>query len=117
GAKKILERCITTSTLIKDGNVLRPGFELDDIAVEPDFKIPPETVASEKVDVFLEIVNYISDRSGKEKKEVVAEINRIAEETCTLPLVAALIYAKMSGIEAKKFYDTVEKEILGETEK
>ncbi|MEM3396319.1 MAG: DUF2240 family protein [Thermoplasmata archaeon] len=111
-AKKILEKCISSSVLQKEGNLLKPNFELEDVVLEQGFTITPEILVSEKVDIFVEIVKYISDKSGRERKEVVAEVNQIAEETCTMPVVAALIYAKMIGVDASRFYDAVENEII-----
>lgn len=116
-AKKLLEKCITSSVLLKEGNVLKPSFDLEDVIVEPGFTITAEILTTEKVDTFMEIVKYISDKSGKDRKEIVAEINRVAENTYTLPVVAALIYAKTVGIDIKRFYDTVEKEIFEHSKK
>ncbi|MCX8173602.1 MAG: DUF2240 family protein [Thermoplasmata archaeon] len=116
-AKKILEKCIAGSVVLKDGEVLKPRFDLEDTVVEPDFKIAPEVMTSDKVDTFIEIVKYLADKSGKDRKEIVAEINTLAEDTCTLPVVAALIYAKMNGIDARRFYEAVEREILENPEK
>lgn len=114
-AKKLLEKCLTSGVLVRNGEKLKPTFSLEDIPVEQGFTIKKE-VLTESVDLFMEIVNYLSEKSRKEKREVVKEINRVAEETFTLPIVAALIYAKMIGVEVSRFYEAVEREILAEKE-
>lgn len=115
-AKKLLEKCLASGVLVRDGNLLKPTFPLEDIVVEPGFTIKSEVLKAEKKEVFMEVVQYLCDKTGKDKKDVVREINKTAEETCTLPVVAALIYAKMLGIDASRFYQSVEREILGEKE-
>jgi hypothetical protein len=112
-AKRILEMCIKNGIVVKDGDVLRPHFELDTVNIPPNYTINIENIESEKVDVFMDILRYISDKTGKDIKEISAGVNQTQEKTCTIPAVAALIYAKSLGVDVSNFYAIVEKDLYG----
>ncbi|MGC8912533.1 MAG: DUF2240 family protein [Thermoplasmata archaeon] len=111
-AKKVLAKCIEKNVVIKEGEMLRPNFDFSQITVPPDFIINFSKLDVEYPDVFSDIVKYIAEKTRKEIKEVTAEVNRIQEQTCTHPCVAALIYAKVLGLDTKIFHEAAEKEIF-----
>lgn len=58
------------------------------------------------------IIRRISERTGKDAKEILAEINKRHEELKFLAIeVVALIVAKELGVDVKDLMDEVEKQI------
>jgi len=58
------------------------------------------------------IIRRISERTGKDAKEILAEINKRHEELKFLAIeVVALIVAKELGVDVKDLIDEVEKQI------
>jgi hypothetical protein len=112
-AKRILELCIKNGVVAKEGDVIRANFELESVSVPPNYSIDPAKIEEGRRDLFMEMLQYIADKTGREIKEISAGVNLTQEKTCTIPEVAALIYAKTLGVDVSRFYADVEKVVYG----
>jgi len=67
----------------------------------------------DKMDELNKIIRRISERTGKDAKEILAEINKRHEELKFLAIeVVALIVAKELGVDVKDLIDEVEELII-----
>lgn len=77
-AKSVLAEAQRSGLLKRDGDLLRPSFDISKIEIPSGFK--PETVAIEKKTVFERVIERIITSTGIEKRKVVSMINKKQEE-------------------------------------
>ncbi len=111
GSVKVIEKAIEKGLLIEENGELVPSFDVSSVEIPVDFK---PSLNALKSSIFEEIVEEIAIKTGKEKKEVVAEINSLQEKLEGLidAEVAALVLAKTYNVDVSKYVEDVEKEIL-----
>ena len=77
-AKSVLAEAQKSGLLKRDGELVRPSFDISKIEIPSGFK--PETVAIEKKTVFEKVIERIITSTGIEKRKVVSMINKKQEE-------------------------------------
>jgi hypothetical protein len=77
-AKSVLAEAQISGLLKRDGDLLRPSFDISKIEIPSGFK--PQTVAIEKKTVFERVIERIIINTGIEKRKVVSMINKKQEE-------------------------------------
>jgi hypothetical protein len=77
-AKSVLSEAQRLGLLKRDGELVRPSFDISKIEIPSGFK--PETVAIEKKTVFEKVIERIITSTGIEKRKVVSMINKKQEE-------------------------------------
>jgi len=105
---KLIEKALCSKLLIKTEKGLKPNFDYKKIEIPLDFK-PSKDILEYKEDVFLSIVNEVSEKTGIDKKNIIAEINRCQDELNIEIEAVALLLARKHNIDVSKFLDDVEK--------
>src|SRR5665811_2350593 len=77
-AKSVLSEAQRSGLLKRDGELVRPSFDISKIEIPSGFK--PQTVAIENKTVFEKIIERIITSTGIEKRKVVSMINKKQEE-------------------------------------
>lgn len=77
-AKSVLAEAQRSGLLKRDGELVRPSFDISKIEIPSGFK--PETLAIEKKTVFERVIERIITSTGIEKRKVVSMINKKQEE-------------------------------------
>jgi hypothetical protein len=77
-AKSVLAEAQRSGLLKRDGDLLRPSFDISRIEIPSGFK--PQTMAIEKKTVFEKVIERIITSTGIEKRKVVSMINKKQEE-------------------------------------
>jgi hypothetical protein len=77
-AKSVLAEAHRSGLLKRDGDLVRPSFDISKIEIPSGFK--PETVAIEKKTVFERVIERIITSTGIDKRKVVSMINKKQEE-------------------------------------
>jgi hypothetical protein len=77
-AKSVLAEAQRSGLLKRDGELVRPSFDISKIEIPSGFK--PQTVAIEKKTVFERVIERIITSTGIEKRKVVSMINKKQEE-------------------------------------
>jgi hypothetical protein len=77
-AKSVLSEAQRSGLLKRDGELVRPSFDISKIEIPSGFK--PETVAIEKKTIFEKVIERIITSTGIEKRKVVSMINKKQEE-------------------------------------
>ncbi len=113
-ARRAFKTCVDANLLKKENEHYVPTFEIKGFIIPLDFIFTSED--SEKYtikeDVFTLMLDYICEKSGKSRKEVLMEINAIKNEVGYISVeVAALIYCKENNMDCSQFYEDVEKKI------
>lgn len=109
--KKIIDNALELKLLVKTEKGLKPNFDYKKTELPIDFK-PGRDILGFKEDVFLRIVNELSEKTGMDKKNVVAEINRLNNELNIEVEVIALLLVRKYNLDISKFLDDVEKIIM-----
>ena len=109
-SSQLIEKALSSKLLIKTEKGLKPNFDYKKIEIPSDFK-PSKDILEYKEDVFLSIVNEVSEKTGIDKKNIIAEINRRQDELNIEIETAALLLAKKHNLNVSKFLDDVEKTI------
>ncbi len=94
---------------LKAGSIT-PTFDLAAVEVPMDFKPPPsilEKAAPPSQDLFLSALNRIVERTGADRKTVVAAVNAIQQRMDVHVEVAALIHARDVGVDVSDLIDPV----------
>jgi hypothetical protein len=76
-AKSVLAEAQRSGLLKRDGELVRPSFDISRIEIPSGFK--PETVAIEKKSVFEKVIERIITSTGIEKRKVISMINKKQE--------------------------------------
>jgi hypothetical protein len=77
-ARSVLAEAQRSGLLKRDGELVRPSFDISKIEIPSGFK--PETLAIEKKTVFERVIERIITSTGIEKRKVVSMINKKQEE-------------------------------------
>mgnify|MGYP003394159200 CR=1 FL=1 len=77
-AKSVLAEAQKSGLLKRDGDLVRPSFDISKIEIPSGFK--PEAVAIEKKTVFEKVIERIITSTGIEKRKVISMINKKQEE-------------------------------------
>jgi len=113
-SRRLFKVCIDANLLERRGEHYEPTFEIRGLILPLDFHVSEEDVKTYFVerDVFTQLLDHICSRTGKERRDVLMEINTIKNEMKFVTIeVAALIYCKEKGIDCSQFYDSVEEKI------
>jgi len=96
-AEDALRAGVDESLLTRDGDALRPGFDVSEVEIPDGFAPSPVDGGGER-DVFDRAVDRLVG-AGYEKREAVAEINRVHRDMDGARVVAAaLVVAKREGL-------------------
>lgn len=97
-AKSVLSEAQRSGLLKRDGELVRPSFDLSKIEIPSGFK--PQTVAIEKKTVFEKVIERIITSTGVEKRKVVSMINKKQEEFSKHVVieVSAILVAIENGV-------------------
>ncbi len=90
--------------------VITPTFDLAAVEVPMDFKPPPSVLdkaAPPSPDLFRSAVNRIVEKTGADRRAVVAAVNAIQERMDVHVEVAALIHARELGVDVSDLVDPV----------
>ena len=85
-AKSVLAEAQRSGLLIREGELVRPSFDISKIEIPTGFK--PETVYIEKKTVFEKVIERIITSTGIEKRKVISMINKKQEELSKLTVIA-----------------------------
>lgn len=97
-AKSILAEAQRSGLLKREGELVRPSFDISKIEIPTGFK--PETVAIEKKTVFEKVIERIITSTGIEKRKVISMINKKQEELSKQVVieVSAILVAIENGV-------------------
>lgn len=97
-AKSVLAEAQKSGLLKRDGDLVRPSFDISKIEIPSGFK--PEAVAIEKKTVFEKVIERIITSTGIEKRKVVSMINKKQEELSKQVVieVSAILVAIENGV-------------------
>jgi len=98
-ARSVLAEAQRSGLLQRDGELVRPSFDISKIEIPSGFK--PETI--EKKTVFEKVIERIITSTGIEKRKVVSMINKKQEELSKQ--VAIEVSALLVAIENKVMVD------------
>jgi len=84
-AKSVLAEAQRSGLLKRDGELVRPSFDISKIGIPSGFK--PEKVAIEKKTIFEKVIERIIISTGIEKRKVVSLINKKQEELSKLTVI------------------------------
>jgi len=114
-SSQLIEKALSSKLLIKTEKGLKPNFDYKKIEIPSDFK-PSKDILEYTEDVFLSIVNGVSEKTGMDKKNIIAEINRRQDELNIEIEAVALLLARKYNLDISKFLDDVEKIIVRRSE-
>ena len=113
-ARDVFRISVELNLLNKKNGVYEPTFEIKGLIIPLDFMFQESDLERYRVreDVFTQILDHICRLTGRNRKDVLIEINAIKNEMQYIIVdVAALIYCREHNIDCSKFYDEVEKKI------
>ena len=110
-AKKFVNNALKQKLLIKKGEALRPGFEINKITVplgfHPTSKIfDKEEKKTPKESILNEIIEKIAEKAKIKKEDIYEKIKKIEQEKNITSDVAALLVGKEFDIDLEKFMKT-----------
>ncbi len=113
-SKQVVELAIKKGLLVEEGDSVRPAFDISSVEIPIDFK--PDISRLNSSTIFDDIVSEVSEKTGKEVSEIIAEVNAIQERLGGLidAEVAALLVAKRYDVDVTGYLDEVEKELFQE---
>ena len=97
-AKSVLAEAQISGLLKREGELVRPSFDISKIEIPSGFK--PQTIAIEKKTVFEKVIERIITSTGIEKRKVVSMINKKQEELSKHVVieVSAILVAIENGV-------------------
>ncbi len=113
-ARALFKVLLDASLLRKNGEYYEPTFELKGLLLPLDFSVSEEDIIKyfKKEDVLTRIMDYLTQKTGRERRDILMEINSIKNEMKYVTVeVAALIYCKENDIDCSQFYRDVEEKI------
>ncbi len=113
-ARRAFKTCVDAGLLEKNEDYYVPTFEIKGFIIPLDFIFTAEDAERYTVreDVFTLLLDHICRATGKERKEVLMEINSIKNEVRYITVeIAALIYCREHGIDCSGFYEEVERKL------
>ncbi|NOY11545.1 MAG: DUF2240 family protein [Archaeoglobi archaeon] len=113
-SKKVVELAEKRGLLRERNGELEPAFDVGEVTIPPDFKPDVNRIFHDET-IFDRIVDEISEATGKEKAEIIREVNRKQMELGNVldVEVVALLYGLEMGVDLKEYIPEVEREILG----
>ena len=104
-ARSVLAEAQKSGLLKRDGEFVRPSFDISRIEIPSGFK--PETVVIEKKTVFERVIERIITSTGIEKRKVVSMINKKQEELSKQVVieVSAILVAIENGVVVDDLID------------
>jgi len=115
---KFLELCTRIHLLEKNNDVYVSQFSTKGMEIPIDFFLSPEDILNfqetkETKDIFLNVVEYLQEKTGKGKNEIVSEINKIKARMKYITIeTAALIYANDLDVDVSQFIKEIENSII-----
>ncbi|AIY89729.1 DUF2240 family protein [Geoglobus acetivorans] len=112
-SKKVVDLAEKKGLLSEEDGLLTPSFSFEDIDVPPGFK-PDVNRIFRSEDVFERLLDEISLKLGKERADVIREINTRQMELGNIldGEVVAILYALENGIDVRNYIGEVEEEIF-----
>ena len=106
-AKNVLNQAEKSGLLKREGELIRPAFDISKVEIPSGFK--PEPGVFEKKTIFDRMVERIVSGTGMEKRKVIALINKKQEELAKMVVieVSAILVALEHGVMAD---DLIEEE-------
>ncbi len=97
-AKNVLSQSESSGILKRQGEMISPAFDLSKLQIPSGFK--PEADVLEKKTIFDRIIERIIQKTGMEKRKVIALINKKQEELAKMVLieVSAILVALENGV-------------------
>jgi hypothetical protein len=104
-AKSVLAEAQRSGLLKREGDLVRPSFDISKIEIPSGFK--PQTIAIEKKTVFESVIERIITKTGIEKRKVISMINKKQEELSKQVVieVSALLVAIENGVTVDDLID------------
>lgn len=111
-ARKALKKAEEEGLVKREGDILKPVFDV--YAVEVPFGFQPDKTIFEEKTVFDKIVERIVTGTGKDKREVIAQINKKQEKLFKLfeIEVSALLVAKECDIPIEDLAEEAYKQLI-----
>jgi len=111
-SKQAVELAIKKGLLAEEGDSVRPAFDTSSVEIPIDFK--PDVSRLNSSTIFDDIVGEISEKTGKEVSEIIAEVNTLQERLGGLidAEVAALLVARRYEVDVTRYLNKVENGIF-----
>ncbi len=111
-SKKVVEHAERKGLLKEINGIMEPSFEIDEEAVEPDFKPDVNRIFSDE-SVFERTVDRIASATGRDRNRIIADINlkQLSLGNVMNIEVVALIHAAEIGLNVIDLVDDVEGEL------
>ena len=118
-AKKFVNEAIEKRFLIKENDLIKPSFDIENVQVPIGF-YPSKRVfiEEEPVDkkieraILSQVVKKISEGSKENEQDTLKKIEQLAEEKNLTIEVAALLFGKEKDIDLSEFFDRIENKIF-----
>ena len=115
-AKKFVNNALKQKLLLKKGEDLRPGFEINKINVPLGFHPAGESFYEGekehmKANILDEIVEKVAEKAKIKKEDIYEKIKKIEQEKNINSGVAALLVGKEFDVNLENFYEKIEEEI------
>lgn len=112
-AQRLLRAALGLGLLELRTGMLHPTFDPAGVDVPVDFRPPPGILeqAAPAEDIFVKTLRRIEERTGKDRRGLVSEINAIQERMDVHVEVAALIHARALGVDIADLIDPVRETI------
>ncbi len=113
-SRSLFKVMLDANLLKKNGDYYEPNFEIKGLVLPLDFSVSEDDVSKyfKKEDVLTRIIDYLTEKRGIERREILMDINSIKNEMKYITIeVAALIYCKENEIDCSQFYKDVEEKI------
>ncbi len=104
-AKNILNQAEKAGIIKREGELIRPAFDLNSVEIPTGFK--PDSGAFEKKPIFERVIERIIAATGMEKRKVISLINKKQEELSKLVEIeiSALLVALENGVSVDDLID------------
>ena len=104
-AKNVLGNAEKAGLLKRDGNLIKPAFDLNSVEIPSGFK--PDSSTFERKTIFDRIIERIIAGTGMEKRKVISLINKKQEELSKLVAieVSAILVALEHGVAVDDLID------------
>lgn len=106
-AKNILGYAQKAGLIRKEGEYIRPTFDISSVEIPSGFKPDEKKIIDEKKTIFDRTIERIMHSTGMDKRKVIALINKKHEELCKLVEieVSAILVAMEHGVEVNDLID------------
>jgi len=117
-AHAFVDQAIQQELLVKKDGTLQPTFAVDQVSIPVGFTPSKKFFTKENQekkkdgDVVHLLATYISEKTGRDDKDVLNEIKQVEKEKNILPAVAALFVGKRYDLELDEFFDGGERSII-----